>query len=130
MPISKANAANRLWINHKSVDYLISQQRLQVVPSPTSNRDLVTVDSLFNEIGERYRRFGTAIANQAGSGNCACGCGSTTSPGKDFLAGHDQALQGIVKFFLLSGSHLEVSEAIALANRYNINIQQLITRGY
>ncbi|MDN4618191.1 hypothetical protein QCD85_08795 [Paenibacillus sp. PsM32] len=132
MPISKAQAAERLWINHKSVDYLVKKGRLTGIASSSSGREMITEESLFKEIGERYRRFGNAISLQYESEFCLCGCNEVTTLGKKFLPGHDQALEGIIRFFLFSGNSLDTREAIKLANRahFNIDINSLITRGF
>ncbi|UJF36591.1 hypothetical protein [Paenibacillus hexagrammi] len=102
MAISKANAADILIMKPKSVEYLIKKTRLVTVN--VSGREMVTEESLFKEIGERYRRLGNALEVKSSSGNiCRCGCGEETNEGKRFKSGHDQALEGIIRYFLLSG---------------------------
>lgn len=132
MPISKAEAAVRLGIKQPSIDHLIKQGRLNVVSVTTSHttKDMVTEQSLFNELSERFRRFGNALALTNGCDQCLCGCSGTTTPGKDYISGHDQALQGIVKQFLISGNYLDYQLAVSLAISRNINIHQLLTRGF
>ncbi|MEK3794777.1 hypothetical protein MKX42_23835 [Paenibacillus sp. FSL R7-0204] len=132
MPISKSEAGARLGVKQPSIDHLIKQGRLDVVSVTTSHtvKDKVTEKSLYTELAERHRLFGNALSLTDDSEQCLCGCGAKTNQGKYYLAGHDQKLEGIIKFFLINGNSLDHQLAVSLAMSRNINIHALLTRGF